>query len=237
LRPSKRDLNRAAKARRASSRATFQKLLRDRAAVRRDSRPSGFRPNGSEPASEEIFDDQGVTFGSDSESNVSEETGTIFSDSFYASTLPETESLASRPIGRSPLLEASRIEVARNLQPKRSIGPFWEFEPCPLSLKEERKFSKNQRFSGKGLPYGDYSVAPNRYDLKNFQRLFWIGREIRQLVIIISLVNFKSSFKDDLLFARNQIFLLGNGSGKLTSFQRKLLASVYYCLRQCSTDY
>jgi hypothetical protein len=180
------------------------------------------------PSSESIND--GSDDQSDSDSGYSD-----MSDSFYESDISSERSYcASRSESDRPPLEVRPKPIK---SPKKSIGPFWELNPCPLSKKEERKISQNQRFSQRFLPFGPYKVAPNRYDLQNFQRIFWIGREIRQLLIVISLSSTKQSFNDSLLFVRNQIFLLGNGSGKLTAFQRKLFASVYFCLRQCSTDY
>jgi len=234
-------LKKASKARRASSHATFQKLLRDRASFRRE---EALETERLRKLHQSTLD---RTSSSSNEQTDSESEGSVSWDSQWESDDSDESDLGKphqtsqsefndhSPVEKSLLLEDSLIGRPLSGSPqKRTIGPFWELDPCALSRKEEREISRNQRFARRSLPFGEYKVSPNRYDLQNFQRIFWIGREIRQLLIVISLSDYNSLFYKQLLSVRNQIFLLGNGSGKLTRFQRKLFASVYYCLRQCS---
>jgi hypothetical protein len=203
----------ASKARRAASRSTFQKLLRDRA---------------------DIKDDLLGLVSPDQRSweTISSE-GSDTSDTDVAEGPEELCDQRSHKSSRSD----DKIESLRrkpfNYRSKRITGPFWDLSLCPLSKREERSTISQCRWHGyKHLPIGDYKVAPDRYDIKIFQRKFWISRRIRQALLVVAL-NKVPDCQSDILFFRNQILsLLGNGTGKLTNLQRKLLATVYYCLRQ-----
>jgi hypothetical protein len=209
----------ASKARRASSRSTLQELLRDRSIAKRlmmaseDQRSWETISSGSGgPPDSDYFD-------SDKESQ---------------SELPKEALSESIPSQRddkiaTPLLRKKRY----NYSQKRITGPFWEFNLMPLSKKEERSTISKCRWQGiKFMPFGEYKVAPDRYDIQIFQRKFWISRRIRQALLVVTLNNCYDC-KSELLFFRNAILrLLGNGTRNITAIQRKLLSTVYYCLRQ-----
>jgi hypothetical protein len=123
------------------------------------------------------------------------------------------------------------------------IGKFWYFNLMPLSMKEERSVISRRRWQripqelGKSgcVSTGDYKVAPDRYDIQNFQRKFWMSREIHSLLVMISRSPYTASSIEVLLDLRRHVLsYLGNGTAKTTSDQRSLLSSIYYCLRQCN---
>jgi hypothetical protein len=110
----------------------------------------------------------------------------------------------------------------------------WDLSPVPLSMTEERNILKRRRWQKlKGIPFGDYKVAPERYDVQWIQRIFWAAREIRGVTRLISLCPSKH-FINDLRQIRNLINSLSPGNGQVSDLQRKLTSDVYYCLRQCS---
>lgn len=131
--------------------------------------------------------------------------------------------------------QASRSQ--RDVQPyqgRRPIGMAWWFHPFPLSKKEERMIGRRSRWQNLPLThFGDYFVAPARYDLKWIQRIFWAAREIRSALRTISLSPSKFFIKD-LMEIRNQINSLSPGNGKSSRLQCKLNSDVYFCLRQCN---
>jgi hypothetical protein len=117
----------------------------------------------------------------------------------------------------------------------RTIGPAWWLQPLPLAQREERHISTTRRWRGyKGMLFGDYKVAPDRYDLKWIQRIFWAGRQIRGVTRFILSNTSPCQFLAELKCVRNQIYSLSPGNGQTSDFQRKLLSDVYFCLRQCN---
>lgn len=120
--------------------------------------------------------------------------------------------------------------------PVDTKGMYWEFDLFPLSKREEEKVLRENRwFKLNYVKYGSYKVAPSRYDIRNFQRKFWISREISSL-LVSNLSNVLTL--EDLKFLRwVTLKFLGDGSKGRSSLQERILSSVYYCLRQCSSVY
>jgi hypothetical protein len=144
-------------------------------------------------------------------------------------------SLTSSPGSLRPT-EDEALESLKDVKPDFTGSPrgrAWFFEPFPLSKKEERFLIKRRHWRNIGeIQFGDYSVAPSRYDLKWIQRIFWAAREIRSLVRTISLPS--ALFIKDLLKVRNLLYSLSPGNGKKSKLLNKLTSDVYYCLRQCN---
>jgi hypothetical protein len=203
----------ASKARRAASRSTLQEMLRDRAHAKGNVPDS----DSQDQRSWETVSSEGEDSSSLDEALVPEE------------LCDQRSHISSRRDDKIEPVRRTRF----NFKSKRITGPFWDLSLTPLSSREERSTISQCRWHGfKHLPFGEYKVAPDRYDIKIFQRKFWISRCIRQAMLVVTL-NKVPDCKSQILFCRNSIFsLLGNGTGKLTTLQRKLLASVYYCLRQ-----
>lgn len=219
MRPSKTVLKRASKARRAASRSTFQKLLRDRASFKmEEARLDALLYNKNAPSE-------------DTESERSFDSRLDLSEDFQSLGLSRKSWSSSQR--EEPSLKGQGGKQRSSL-PKGITGPFWEMKLVPLSKKEENSLISNGRIFGRSkLAYGEYKVAPDRYDLQVFHRKFWISRAIRQLLAVVCTVSNKSIFKKDLLEVRSIILkYLGNGTKRQTSIQRKLLSSVYFCLRQ-----
>jgi hypothetical protein len=128
-------------------------------------------------------------------------------------------------------LRSTSSEKQKHTNP---IGIAWAFEPFALSVKEERFIIKSRHWRPlNDTFFGDYYVAPARYDIKWIQRIFWMSREIRSVLRIISLYPHRFFIKE-LMKIRNQIYSMSPGNGKRSSLQCKLFSDVYYCLRQCS---
>jgi hypothetical protein len=205
--PSSKEIKKASKARRAAARSTFQKLLRDRAIAKRLQTASDDQRSWETVSSNSL---------SGPESELEE--GSIGS--------------FKEPTGLSVIKDLQRKSYY-NYSSKRITGPFWELRLIPLSKREEKLIISQCRWHGvKQLPHGEYKVAPDRYDIKIFQRKFWISRLIRQALLIMTTNNCFDCQSELLFFRRTILHLLGNGTGMLTNIQRKLLASVYFCLRQ-----
>jgi hypothetical protein len=112
-------------------------------------------------------------------------------------------------------------------------GMAWSFSLSPLTKKEERCTSrKHQWCLSRPLPYGDYKVAPDRYDINIFQRKYWISKELRGLINLATLFGGSLLTESDYRFMRVTIFkYLGNSSSKLTGLQKSLLACMHYVQR------
>ena len=235
MRPSSTVLKRAAKARRAAARSTFQKLLADRASFRRE---EALRDKVLQKLhSREI---QSHRQSPDSESECSDESS-FHSEDWPSDFWSGDESCKSRRSREESSKRSSRVPSEKESHghqnfhlPKGITGPFWEMDLVPLSKREENSLISNGRIFGRSkIAYGEYKVAPNRYDLQVFHRKYWMSRAIRQALLVICPISDKSLFKTDLLEFRNIILkYLGNGSKRQTKIQRKLLSSVYFCLRQ-----
>lgn len=233
MRPSSTVLKHATKARRAAARSSFQKILRDRASFRREEATRDRILY--ELKSREI---RQAEQSSDDESECSDES------SFHSEDWPDDmfdESCESRRSLRESSKRSSRVPSEKEKPwppkfdlPKGVTGPFWEMDLVPLSKREEKSLISNGKTFGRHkIPYGEYKVAPNRYDLQVFHRKYWMSRAIRQALLVIGSIPNKTPFKTDLLEFRNRILkYLGNGSNRQTKIQRKLLSSVYFCLRQ-----
>jgi len=130
--------------------------------------------------------------------------------------------------------EASSVQ--RTTKPKPHGMPYgqaWQFKPFPLSKGEERLIIKKRQWRKLDYTsYGDYSVAPGRYDLKWIQRIFWAAREVRSAVRT-AVPFFSRHLVGDLLKIRNLIYSLSPGNGRRSELQSKLFSDVYFCLRQC----
>jgi hypothetical protein len=109
----------------------------------------------------------------------------------------------------------------------------WDFRLFPLQSKEKRKVIREHRWSSLIYrPDGGYKVAPIKPDIRNFQRKFWIYRNIQQILLIGSMDS-KAVTISDLLWVRRTILkFLGNGSRRQTAEQRSLLSQTYYALRK-----
>jgi hypothetical protein len=156
--------------------------------------------------------------------------------SYYQQDDSDCESASSRYTVQSSEggLMASDPYKGRKPHLGRTIGPAWWLQPLPLAQHEERYILKGRRWRAfKGTQFGDYRVAPDRYDLKWIQRIFWAGRQIRGVIRFILSNTSPCQFLTQLKCIRNQIYSLSPGNGQTSDFQRKLLSDVYYCLRQC----
>jgi len=109
----------------------------------------------------------------------------------------------------------------------------WSFSLFPLRSKEKRLIVKQRRWhSLQCRPNGAYEVAPVRSDILDFQRKFWIYRNMRQILIMIG--NNPSNFSlGEIKWIRNSIFkYLGNGTSRKTDEQRSLLSQTFYAFRK-----
>jgi len=130
-------------------------------------------------------------------------------------------------------LHASQRED-RGLKPLGTpIGPPRSFKLFPLSKKEERLILEKRRWRTlRFTNHGDYEVAPERYSIQNFQRKFWMARASRSMIVQIAHGGNLENRVSDLLFLRaNTLEYLGNGTRELTVLQRKILSSVHFSLR------
>lgn len=162
--------------------------------------------------------------------------------SFYDRELKAYGRAAIKPYGfdqSKKRLIKSPLQASQSLRDEPKSGPYgsgWWFQPFPLSQKEERLIVKRNRWNRLArTQFGDYFVAPSRYDLKWIQRIFWTIREIRGTIRAI--LSFPSiNFEKELKEIRNQLHSLSPGNGKKSVILSKLTSDVFYCLRQCKTS-
>jgi hypothetical protein len=117
------------------------------------------------------------------------------------------------------------------------LGHPWNFSLFPLSKTEERTIAKERRWHP--LRYtrqGDYLVTPERYDLKVFQRKFWIARKIRTCLARLPFLKLQEEFlRNTLLFLRKvthqELRALPEG---YSDCQSVIFSSIYYLLRRNS---
>jgi hypothetical protein len=108
----------------------------------------------------------------------------------------------------------------------------WAFPLFPLKKNEERCITRERLWRPTGHGYGDYKVAPDRYDINIFQRKYWISKELKSLLNLAVLFGGSLLSEDDYRSIKQTIFkYLGNGSPKLTGLQKSLLACTHYVRR------
>jgi len=126
--------------------------------------------------------------------------------------------------------EANDMPLKRIEKPKDLP---WSFSLFPLKTREKRTIAKTNNWSSlQYCPDGDYIVAPVRLDILDFQRKYWIYRNLSQILVMIS-DNPSIVRLGELKWMRNTIYkYLGNGTKRHTKEQSSLLSQTFYAFRK-----
>jgi len=130
-------------------------------------------------------------------------------------------------------LRSFRHSVKQNLW--KPYGFPRRFEPLPTLRVEKARCIKRKavpRFKY-SVP-GEYVVLPDRKSLQNIEDMFWTKRFILDSLKDINNLSGRVDYSVTIRYLKSLCLkYLGNGTKKITSFQRKVLAPLSYSLRRC----